>query len=84
MLLVPVVYFAEPVKTSLWAIWAEQHAKYTCTQTQKTNVQVKNKIRSTNPETPKDQLFINTLFRTFKFWVLTVIDCPKIAGAKGL
>ena len=39
MLLVPVVYFAEPVKTSLWAIWAEQHAKYTCTQ--KKNVQVK-------------------------------------------
>ena len=25
-LLVPVVYFADPVKTSLWAVWAEQLA----------------------------------------------------------
>ena len=25
-LLVSVFYFAEPVKISLWAIWAEQHA----------------------------------------------------------
>ena len=24
-----ILYFAEPVKTSLWAIWAEQHAQYT-------------------------------------------------------
>jgi len=27
--LASVVYFADPVKTSLWAIWAEQHAEYT-------------------------------------------------------
>ena len=27
-LLVPVGYFAEPDKTSLWAVWAEQHAQY--------------------------------------------------------
>ena len=27
--LVPVDYFAKPVKTSLWAVWAEQHAQYT-------------------------------------------------------
>ena len=26
--LAPAVYFAEPVKISLWAIWAEQHALY--------------------------------------------------------
>ena len=25
----PVVYFAEQVKTSLWSIWAQQHAQYT-------------------------------------------------------
>ena len=24
----PVVYFADPVYTSIWAIWAEQHAHY--------------------------------------------------------
>ena len=28
-LLAPVVYFADPVKTSLWAVWAEQHAAST-------------------------------------------------------
>ena len=28
-LLVAIVYFVEPVQTSLWAIWAEQHAQYT-------------------------------------------------------
>ena len=27
--LVPVVYFAEPDKTSLWVVWAEQHPQYT-------------------------------------------------------
>ena len=24
-----ILYFAEPIKTSLWAVWAEQHAQYT-------------------------------------------------------
>ena len=28
-LLASVVYFAYPVKTSLWAVWAEQHTQYT-------------------------------------------------------
>jgi hypothetical protein len=28
-LLAPVVYFAKPVKTSLMAVWTEQHAQYT-------------------------------------------------------
>ena len=28
-LLEPVVYFFEPVKTSLWAVWTEQHPQYT-------------------------------------------------------
>ena len=28
-LLVSVVYFAQPDKTSLWAVWAEQHAQDT-------------------------------------------------------
>ena len=27
-LLAPVVYFVEPVKTSLWAVWAEYHGQY--------------------------------------------------------
>ena len=29
-LLAHVVYFAEPVKTSLWAFWVEQDTQYTC------------------------------------------------------
>ena len=28
-LLAPIVYFAKPVKIGLWAIWEEQHARYT-------------------------------------------------------
>ena len=28
-ILAPVVYFAELVKTGLWAIWLQQHALYT-------------------------------------------------------
>ena len=28
-------------------------------------------------------VIIHSLFMTFELWVLTVIDCPKIAGAKG-
>ena len=27
-LLAPVVYFADPVQTSLWAVWTEQDAQY--------------------------------------------------------
>ena len=27
--LAPVVYFAEPDQTILWAVWAEQHAQFT-------------------------------------------------------
>ena len=37
-ILAPVVYFAELVKTGLWAIWLQQHALYTwflCTQARK-------------------------------------------------
>ena len=26
----PAGYFVEPIKTSLWAVWVEQHAQYTC------------------------------------------------------
>ena len=29
MLLAPIVYFTKPLKTSLWAVWAEQNAHYT-------------------------------------------------------
>ena len=28
-LLAPIVYFAKPIKTSLWVIWTEQHVQYT-------------------------------------------------------
>ena len=27
-----VIYFAEPVKTSLWSVWTEQHAQLLCDQ----------------------------------------------------
>ena len=33
-LLASVVYFAEPVRISFWAVWAEQHAQYTWFQPQ--------------------------------------------------
>ena len=30
-----------------------------------------------------DLTFSKGVFRTFELWVLTVIDCSKIVGAKG-
>ena len=53
-ILAHVVYFAELVKTGLWAIWLQQHALYTwflCTQARKVfflSVKNHNKFRSQN------------------------------------
>ena len=54
MLLAPVVYFADPVQTSLWAVWAEQYAqeekKYTTSWKKlKAEISIASRLRQTQP-----------------------------------
>ena len=77
-------------------ILQQRNGRRKCTKTKVKNSSFRNKYDRVEAEDPEDviakpknkgdlisECIIRGVFRTFELRLLTVIDCPKIAGAKG-